>query len=88
MIAATVTLQNSVGLHARPAATFVQTANRFVSRITVEKDSAEADAKSILDVLSLGAEQGSSLTIKVDGDDEALAMKTLVDLVNSKFGEE
>lgn len=85
---ATVILQNKVGLHARPAALFVQTAKKFKSEIKVEKDGLEANAKSILDILSLGAEQGSPITIKVNGEDAEIALKSLVDLVNSKFGEE
>jgi len=85
---ATCTLLNKVGLHARPAALFVQTANKFRSKITVEKDGKEVDAKSILGVLSLGAECGSVITIKVNGEDAEEALKALVELVESKFGEE
>lgn len=87
IISATVVLRNKVGLHARPAALFVQTAKQFKSNIRVKKDQLEADAKSILDVLSLGAEQGSSVTIFADGDDAETALRSLVDLVNGNFGE-
>jgi phosphocarrier protein len=84
----TVTLLNKVGLHARPAALFVQTSNKFKSRITVKKGEKEVDAKSILGVLSLGAEFGSIITIKANGDDAYEAVKTLFELVKNKFYEE
>jgi len=85
---ATVKLTNKVGLHARPAVLFVETAKRFKSDIRVEKDGKEVDAKSILGVLSLGAEYGSVITIRVNGEDAKEALKALVELVESKFGEE
>jgi len=88
MISETVILKNRVGLHARPAALFVQTANKFRSEIRVEKDGREVDAKSILGILSLGAECGNVITIKVNGEDAEEALKALVELVESKFGEE
>ncbi len=90
MVEATVKLLNKVGLHARPASLFVQTARKFKSAIKVRKAGVDrvVDAKSILGVLSLGAEMGDVITITAEGDDAELAVKTLVDLVNSKFGEE
>jgi phosphocarrier protein len=84
----TVKLLNKVGLHARPAALFVQTANKFKSNIVVEREGKEVDAKSILNVLSIGAEYGSVITIKADGDDGDMAVKTLSELVKNKFYEE
>lgn len=86
-VEAKVTLLNKVGLHARPASIFVQTAKKFKSEIRVEKDGKEVDAKSILGVLSLGAECGNIITIKVNGEDAEEALKTLVELVNNRFGE-
>jgi len=83
-----VTLKNKVGLHARPAALFVQTAKKFKSNIKVIKGDLEANAKSILEVLSLGAEYNDEIFIEAVGEDEEEALKTLVDLVNNKFGEE
>ena len=85
---ATVKLLNKVGLHARPAAMFVQTANKFRSDIKVEKEGREVDAKSILGILSLAAELNDVVTIKANGEDAENALKELVELVNSKFGEE
>ena len=83
-----VRLQNEVGLHARPAAMFVKTALEFKSDIKVEKDGKEADAKSIIGILSLGAEQNHLVTIIAIGEDAESAVKKLVSLVNGKFGEE
>lgn len=80
-------LRNKVGLHARPAALFVKTALRFKCRITVSKDDKEADAKSILSVLSLGAEQGDTVIIRTEGEDEVEAMEALKALIESNFGE-
>ncbi|RLG50173.1 MAG: phosphocarrier protein HPr [Thermoproteota archaeon] len=84
----TVKLLNKVGLHARPASLFVQTARKFKSQIKVKKDGNEADAKSILGVLSLGAEYGHTITITADGPDAEEAVNTLVSLIENKFGEE
>jgi len=81
-------IQNKVGLHARPAALFVQTANKFKSDITVAKDGIKVNAKSILGVLSLGAEKGAHIIIETDGEDEKEAMQALETLIEDKFGEE
>ncbi len=90
MVKATVKLLNKVGLHARPASLFVQTARRFKAAIKVRKVGVDriVDAKSILGVLSLGAEMDDVITIMAEGEDAELAVKTLVDLVNNRFGEE
>lgn len=81
-------IQNKVGLHARPAAIFVQMATNFKSKITVEKDRKEVNAKSILGVLSLGAEKGAKIFVEIEGEDEQKAMKTLSELIENKFREE
>jgi phosphotransferase system HPr (HPr) family protein len=81
-------VKNKVGLHARPAAVFVQTATKFKSNITVEKDGKIVNAKSILGVLSLGAEQGAVITITAEGEDEQEVLKTFEELIENKFGEE
>jgi len=88
MIQQEFTIQNKVGLHARPAAVFVQTAVKFKSNIIVEKDGKEINAKSIIGVLSLGAEKGSKIIIKIEGEDEQEAMKALKELVHNNFGED
>lgn len=84
----TLTIRHEVGLHARPAALFVKTANRFTSQIEVEKDEQEVNAKSILSVLTLGAGQGAVVTIRAEGEDEVEAIEALRELVVSNFGEE
>lgn len=85
---ARVVLMNKVGLHARPASLFVRTAKKFKSKITVEKNGKTADAKNILSVLALGAEKGDEIHLIAEGEDAEEAIKTLVDLINNKFGEE
>jgi phosphocarrier protein len=83
----TVTLINKVGLHARPASVFVQTAARFAASIKVECDGRTADAKRILQVLQLGAEHGAELHIVADGPDADAAVDALRQLVLDRFGE-
>jgi phosphotransferase system HPr (HPr) family protein len=70
-----------VDLHARPAAEFVKTALRFDSRIAVAAGAREADAKSILAVLALGAKSGTELRVRADGDDAAVAVEALAGCV-------
>lgn len=82
-----VIIQHPIGLHARPASLFVQTAKQFRSEITVVCGERKANAKSILNVLQLGAKQGSTLLIQARGEDKQQAIKTLKDLVESNFGE-
>jgi phosphocarrier protein HPr len=83
----TLVVEHKVGLHARPAALFVQTAKRFKSEILVRKDEREVNAKSILSILALGANQGAVITIKANGEDEGAALKALQGLVENNFGE-
>ncbi len=82
-----VTIQNQVGLHARPATFFIQKANEFKSSIWVEKDERKVNAKSLLGVLSLGIVGGTTIKIIVDGVDEKEALEGLVELVNSGFAD-
>ncbi len=83
-----VRITNRLGLHARAAARFVHTANRFRSRISAARDGRTMDGKSILGILLLAASQGSTLTLEADGEDEDLALEALARLVESGFGEE
>jgi phosphocarrier protein HPr len=76
-----VTLENEVGLHARPAAVFSKAAARFSSTVTVVKSGAEANAKSVLSVLKLDIQKGDSVTIQAEGQDEEEALTELVKLV-------
>ena len=88
MITKTSVIQNKAGLHARPAASFTQTASKYQSTITLQKGEKTINPKSILMVLSLGITQGSEVTITAEGPDEAAAIQALVELIESKFGEE
>ena len=83
----TLVVEHKVGLHARPAALFVQTAKKFKSAILVRKDEREVNAKSILSILTLGANQGTVITIKAAGEDEGAALQALQELVENNFGE-
>lgn len=82
-----VTVQNQVGLHARPATFFIQKANEYKSSIWVEKDERRVNAKSLLGVLSLGIVGGTDIKIIADGSDEETSVESLVKLVNSGFAE-
>ncbi len=77
-------VKNKQGLHARPAALFVQIANKFNSRITVRRDAEEVNGKSIMGILMLGAENGSLIIIEADGQDAELAMYELEKVVTSE----
>jgi len=83
----TLTIHHKVGLHARPAALFVQTAKRFNCDVKVTHGEREANAKSILGVLTLGANQGAVITIRAEGDDAEQSLAALEALVESNFGE-
>jgi len=82
----TVTIRSKSGLHARPAATFVQKAKTFRSQITLSKNDKTANAKSILSVLTLGAEQGDQVLLKVTGDDAEIAIGELASLLEEDLG--
>jgi phosphocarrier protein len=88
MIERQVEIVNRLGLHARAAAKLVQSAGQFQSRVTVEKDGEEVDAKSILGVLLLAAAQGCTITIRCDGADEEAAMRAITGLIANRFDEE
>ncbi len=85
MISQSVTIQNSVGLHARPATFFVQKANSFKCSIWVEKDDCRVNAKSLLGILSLGITRGTKITLIADGDDEAAAVAGLAELIDKEL---
>ena len=82
-----VVVQNKVGLHARPATFFIQKANCYKCSIWVEKDDRKVNAKSLLGVLSLGIVKGTEITLIAEGVDEAAAVETLSNLVESNFAE-
>lgn len=83
-----VTIQNKLGLHARPAMQFVDVANQFQSGIKVWKGDQVVDGKSIMQMMMLAATVGTPLKIIADGPDAASALDALEKLVNNRFGEE
>ena len=83
----TFTIKNKVGLHARPAAIFVKEAAKYKSTITVIHGETQANAKSILKVLTLGASSGAKITVKAEGEDAEAALQALYALNESNFGE-
>lgn len=87
MITREVTINNQVGLHARPATFFIQKANEFKSVIWIEKEERRVNAKSLLGVLSLGIVKGTTVSIIADGVDEIQAVDTLADLIDREFAE-
>lgn len=83
------TIQNRTGLHARPASDFIGCASKFKSKIVIKKisDDEEANAKSIVMLLSLALGQGEEVEISAKGEDEVEAVDALVALIDAKFGE-
>ena len=83
------TIQNRTGLHARPASDFISLASKFKSKIVIRKieEDEEANAKSIVMLLSLGLGMGDEVEIYAKGEDEVGAVDSLVALIDSKFGE-
>ncbi len=88
MIETSVTIINRLGLHARAAAKFVNTAQKFASVVKLSNGDRTIDGKSIMSVMMLGASQGVDLTLCVDGDDEKDATEALTALIESRFEEE
>jgi phosphocarrier protein HPr len=82
------TIVNRDGLHARPAAKIVRLASNFSAEVELAKDGVGVNGKSIMGVMMLAAECGSSITIRADGPDAAAAVEALAQLVASGFGEE
>ena len=86
-----IVVSNKLGLHARPAMQFVDVANEFSSKISVHKggeEPADADGKSVMQMIILAATEGTPLRIDADGDDAPTAVEKLAELFINKFGEE
>ena len=83
-----ITINNKLGLHARAAAKIVQTSSQFHSRISIIKNGREADAKSMLDILTLSCPQGTRIELCAEGKDASEALAALTVLFNNKFDEE
>ena len=82
------TIRNKLGLHARAAAKIVQTSSQFQSRILIIKNGREADAKSMLDIMTLSCPQGTRIEVCAEGDDSLEALAALAVLFDDKFGED
>jgi phosphocarrier protein HPr len=87
MIEQEVTIKNRSGLHTRPAATLVKTAARFKAEFFIYKDGMEINGKSIIGVMTLAAEQGSTLLLRFEGTDEVEAAAAIVALFDRGFDE-
>ena len=79
-----LTVNNKQGLHARPAALFVQAANKFDSKVTIRRGKEEVNGKSIMGILILGAEKGTHITLEIEGSDAELAIAELEKILNSE----
>lgn len=87
MITNTLTIINKLGLHARAAAKFANTAARFSSQIKVGLNGKLIDAKSVMSLMLLAANQGTQIQLQIDGSDEQAAMEAIELLINDYFGE-
>jgi phosphocarrier protein len=87
MIEKEVSIANKNGLHARPAAEIVKTAAKFKADITLVRDELEVNGKSIMGVMMLAAEYGSTLKLRADGPDAEQAVTAIATLIENKFGE-
>lgn len=88
MVKKEVIVENETGLHARPASVFVQEAENYEAEITISKGEEEANAKSIMGVMSLGVDEETKITIQAEGSEAEEAVNNLVELVQNNFGEE
>jgi len=88
MVQASMLIRNQLGLHARACALFVKAAARFKSEVWVSRDDLEVNGKSIMGVMMLAAEEGSSIQVRVEGPDEIDALAAIQELVDGKFGGE
>ena len=87
MIERSVQIVNKLGIHARPAAEIVKCASKFKSNITIIRDDLEVNGKSIMGVMMLAAECGSSILIRAEGNDEQAAIDALSAVIADGFGE-
>lgn len=87
MIQQTTTIINKLGLHARAAAKFVNQASFFNAKIILKRNQREVNGKSIMGVMMLAAAKGSEIELIIDGADEKIAMQSLLELIENRFGE-
>jgi len=88
LVQQTVMVKNKIGIHSRPAALLIDAADRFKSKITISNGERSASAASMTKILALRIKQDMEISISAEGVDEMEAVRTLVRLVESKFGEE
>jgi phosphocarrier protein len=87
MVERSAQIVNEAGIHARPAAEIVKTAARFKSDITIIKDGLDVNAKSIMGVMMLAAECGSTVVLRAEGEDAQAAVDAIADVIGAGFGE-
>lgn len=87
MIEKRLTIINKLGLHARAAAKFVTTANQFEADVRIARDERIIDGKSIMSVMMLAASKGTEIELRIQGEDEHLALNALETLINNRFDE-
>jgi phosphocarrier protein HPr len=88
MIKKQIEIINKLGLHARAAAKFVTCANNFASDVHISRGKQEVNGKSIMGVMMLAAAQGTTITVKTNGEDEMEALAALEELINNRFDEQ
>jgi len=88
LVEVVIRIQNELGFHARPAALFVQKANKYRSDIFLVKGDMEVNGKSIMSVMMLAVESGTEIKIRASGEDEEMAIRDLKELIESNFGED
>ena len=88
MVEKILTVQNRAGIHARPAAIIAQTANKFESEISLTRDDATVNAKSIMGVITMAAAYNTNITLRTDGADEVQCADAIAQLFDKKFEEE
>lgn len=87
MVVASTKIVNKLGLHARPSALLVSTASRFKSEVFFSRDDLRVNGKSIMGVMMLAAEKGSTILVEVEGPDEEAALEAILDIIKSGFSE-
>ena len=85
MVKGKVIINNEIGLHARPASIFVQETNKFQAKVTLIKDGYEYDGKSIMSVLTMGAYKGAEIEIICEGEDEKVALESIIEFVEEEL---
>ena len=88
LVESQLVIRNQLGLHARACALFVKTAARYKAQVLVSRDDLEVNGKSIMGVMMLAAEEGATIRVRVEGEDEQPALAALQELVDGKFGGE